>query len=688
MTLYLKDNNNKTVYKILVWLLVGILFSLIFCAMSFSYSYSTNPFYNVGEVVEIESSINLLEAFQEKGYREESGKVTLTKGAWKDVFFIKYSKKNLNNFCLLIDELNTNNVQCNVYFEKETKKKKYYKTESSFSLKNGWNVFRIDEKDYNIVTVEFLGQENSSFIIKNMQFRENPPKFNMKRFLVLFSKMYLLYTLISGIFILILWKRIVRKFTVNLYLFKWITVLQQFYGIVAKELYNSFGGRIRGRKIKHYSRTIVFLLMFLYNIWVEMERIYYDRFKYHLVVYGILIVILIILMLEKNCKILNWNNHLVWSWIIFWAMACVSDFVITKEFRFVGYFMVVFVGMFIYVWNNMEAPGELLFDFTRAIHLLIFLISIFCLVFRPENDGMRYSGISKNPSIFALYLGTIWAVILSELERDIIKGNSKRKLIIHLVETCAVFTFFGKTQSVGPLACMCLLSFVWLVRVCHYVGSKKKKTVALVIISGIVLLFPIYGSITWGLNHIPQALNTSISFEGELQIKKQEFGFVVYAGEIEEKIKDTRLVQKFQTTSISKILSSRDYYYRAHLRDMNMFGHKDRLKIWGKRRLPHNALLGIAHRYGVFTLIPYVLMLLSIIYRTFLYSLSTENYSSMPLFICVSSIIMSMTDNVEQPFVWLPWIAMYLIVGIVFSDKEYTKMGRCYFNKGENHGII
>ena len=90
--------------------------------------------------------------------------------------------------------------------------------------------------------------------------------------------------------------------------------------------------------------------------------------------------------------------------------------------------MVLVVGFFIFIWNNMEKPEVLTRNFVRAVHIFLVLITLFCLLCRPENAGkaaMRYAGISKNPSIFALYLGTIFSVLLGEIENSIKKGNGK-----------------------------------------------------------------------------------------------------------------------------------------------------------------------------------------------------------------------------------------------------------------------
>lgn len=42
----------------------------------------------------------------------------------------------------------------------------------------------------------------------------------------------------------------------------------------------------------------------------------------------------------------------------------------------------------------------------------------------------------------------------------------------------------------------------------------------------------------------------------------------------------------------------------------------------------------------------------------------------MPFYVCLSTIVMSMVDNVELPFIWLPWFGLYLMMGVVFVKHE------------------
>ena len=328
------------------------------------------------------------------------------------------------------------------------------------------------------------------------------------------------------------------------------------------------------------------------------------------------------------------------------------------------------VRFFIFVWNNMEKSSELIEDFVRAVHIFFVITTVFCLFCRPEAGELRYSGFSKNPSVFALYLGTCWAIVLGELEQRIRKGNKIYKVLPFVAEGCLVMSFCWKSQSACPLLTMVGIAFLWLVKVVRNTRHREtRKGFIAVIISVCIFIVPIYGGLTWGLNNIPESLGTEITFEGEEVEAKINFGNVVYAAEETDRSPQTRLEQKFSSSTLSLILSGRDYYYRTYLRDMNLWGHKERPEMWGGRRLPHNAVLGIAHRYGVFAAVPYILMLLAVVIGTFKYAKKNVKYASIPFFVCVSSIVMSMADNVEQPFIWLPWIGLYLIMGCAFVEN-------------------
>lgn len=655
--------NNKISF--FVWFLTGIIFSFSICTIKLSDTVSLTTLYNVGKVYDIHESVYRNPCRQADGYVEKSGKVVLSNGMFSYDIMIEGEKKQWNYFCV---ELNDADVTVwTIYFAKEKNSKIIGSESIRLPLSSGMNLVSIPKCSFNRIMVYVTGENDSAFCVKNMQLRENPPVFSMRKVLKIVVVSWLIYCLLS-IVVFFVWKKI--GFLIKAY--DWIKLLQDIYILIVKQLKKDIEKSFLLKKHKDGFITFLFVLMFIYNVWVEIFQSYYAKIKYHILFYSIIIVIIAILSTETQVMRRKWNNSLVWSWLVLWIMACISDFLIPKELGYVGYAMLFSVGFFIFIWNNMKRPETLTKNFVHAVHIFFGFITLFCLICRPENVGgeIRYAGISRNPSIFALYLGTIYSVILAEIENLIKNRERFNKIIFYIIEGCIALSFCWKSQSVCPLLCMIGISFIWLVRMNAYTRKHKyRKRLVSIVISVIILIMPTYLCIDWGINHIPQFFGVSVTFIGEEPIAKQQYGMVAYASDLKEKFDNSRIRQKFSNTTFSEMISGRDYYYRTYLRDMNLFGHSNNPKMWGKRRLPHNAVLGIAHRYGVFAVVPYILMLVMVIIRTFRYANKNISYAAVPFYVCLSAIMMSMVDNVEQPFVWLPWIGLYLMMGIVFDNE-------------------
>ena len=124
----------------------------------------------------------------------------------------------------------------------------------------------------------------------------------------------------------------------------------------------------------------------------------------------------------------------------------------------------------------------------------------------------------------------------------------------------------------------------------------------------------------------------------------------------------SRIIQKLQSADMSSFLSGRDIYWRRYFGEMNLFGHSKKPYLWDHRILPHNALVGMMYWYGVPCVVPYIVMMIMAIEKSYRFADTTVSHSPIPFYCIVSFVIMSMADNVEQPFVWLPWIACYMMM--------------------------
>lgn len=648
-------------YKIIAWILVGVLLSVVGCSVVVTGNIPLkDSVFHIGDVYEIKDSVYKTEFVQENGYQEDTGKIVLDKGSFDYTIWVFGNHNKWNYFCVSLDEVEDQTIKCTIRYAIRNDNAE----EKEYVLKDGINLLEIPKNSFEVMDMHIIGDTGNSFVVEKMELREYSPFLKPNREFIIVGLLFIIYVIFSVLLIICLKK---KRIVFNLY--SWIEVMQNIYILVAGQFRRIvFRLSIFQRR---YLRRLCFLFAFVYSVFVEVSRVYYEKFKYHLVIYSVILLFIAIISIEKKSYKRNWNNFLVWGWLLFGGMVCISDFFTPKDFQFWGYTLLFVGGFYYFIWNNLERPEEMICDFVWAVHAFFGLVIVFCLFFRPEMEGMRYSGISKNPSIFALYLGTIGAIVLGTLDNKIRSNRKWYHLLLVIAEGCVVLTFLWKTQSAGPLLCMATIVVIWFFRTNLYLKKKKRKKVLAVVVLSFVLCFvPVYGGITWSLQHTSQSLNSAITFEGETPSAKLTFGTVSYAADIGEKLKDSRLGSKFSQMTVSGLLSGRNYYWKTYLRNMNLLGHKERPIMWGKHIFPHNAVIGIAYNYGIFASIPYIIMLLAIIERTFRYSRKNVCFASIPFYVCLSSIIMSMSDNVEQPFVWLPWMGLYFLMGIAFNNSN------------------
>ena len=107
---------------------------------------------------------------------------------------------------------------------------------------------------------------------------------------------------------------------------------------------------------------------------------------------------------------------------------------------------------------------------------------------------------------------------------------------------------------------------------------------------------------------------------------------------------------------------------------MSLFGHAKRATVYGSNiNSAHNGILAYAHMYGVYTIIPYIMMFVGYFFQAFKYCKRAENknyYACLPMIICVVFLLENMMDNVDTPFHWIVWFVFILLGGFLFSVQS------------------
>lgn len=307
----------------------------------------------------------------------------------------------------------------------------------------------------------------------------------------------------------------------------------------------------------------------------------------------------------------------------------ISDILVDKDYRFSGVLVFIVLFLFGYSIYCRQLFSIIISEFYASISFFLVVLTILSLIIMKSNGDGRFSGPIDNPSVYALYLCSVWAVLLGVLEDNL---NNKRRgsaLVLTLVELLTTLVLMVLSQSLTPMIALTAVTFLWLFR--RIAIQKGMNTaIKIIIVVGILGIVVLAGTIFF-------IRNTGVA-------------------------SDSRLVQKLQSADLSSFLSGRDYYWRRYFSEMNLFGHGKKPFLWDHRILPHNALIGMMYWYGVPCVVPYIIMMMMAVEKSWRYANTKLPYAAVPFYCIVSFIIMSMADNVEQPFVWLPWIACYLMM--------------------------
>ncbi len=664
-------------YKFIVWLSVGLIIVFAGTSMLLTGKVSFDPFYDVGNVWEVNRT-RFQGFYQEQyGHQEKTGEVFLDQGFYQYNYWDLDLKRNYNYYCIDIVKINGGPLQFDCEFIIEQDGQAVRSETVTIEAREGLNIVESPIGGFDDLNVRISGNPGASFLPESMTFRENVSPFNLAGMLKYALIIAVLYILCSFLLILACERNLSTWMRKNAavpasYIVRVIDAVVDHAAAAAEKIPLS-------RKAKRLVRTFLFACMMVYSQYVDINYTYYTNFKRHLFVYSILILTISVFSLEDYQSKKKRNAALWAAWLILWIMASVADLTVLSRYKYAGIVMLIVFSVFYLAWGKMERKEEMIRDFMNGIHLYFVTCVLFCVLFRPETESIRYNGISTNPAITGLCMGTVAIMALGELENAFRNRTGLKVQVLFIIEALIALTFCWKAQGACPLLTFCVMGLVWFFRCLLYCCRHRcVGKFAAVLLLTVILVLPVYKTVDYSINTIPHIFDTEKVYEHDKIVEKEKYPALITAAYAAEDVpeqappdeKASRLAQKFSDLSLLKILNGRDYYYRTYLRNMNLRGHAKLAYMWGRQRLPHNAVIGIAHRYGVFAMVPYLVMIVAVFLNTCRASSGRKDNSVFPFYAVCAFIIMSQVDNIEQPFVWLPWFAMYILMGICFVSKD------------------
>lgn len=169
-----------------------------------------------------------------------------------------------------------------------------------------------------------------------------------------------------------------------------------------------------------------------------------------------------------------------------------------------------------------------------------------------------------------------------------------------------------------------------------------KKTM-IAVMCFVICYIPVSMGLQWGITNISEAIGTQIVYPVDYEYASVRdlddlTGTIhVYAAEREDMSQTSQRIRQklLNSNSINGLFSGRLYHYSTYLSQMNLFGHTKRATVYGSNiNSAHNGVLAYAHMYGVYIIVPYIMMFVGYFSRAVRYCKSAENMK----LLCMSAV--------------------------------------------------
>lgn len=517
----------------------------------------------------------------------------------------------------------------------------------TYTLRSGTNNLKIDTQgDIKSIRISMYNRAGATFRIADMKLREK--YFYVEDFL---KKAVVIFLVCVVIYILTWAGRIIDWYVI-------IEFLQNFYIWLGDALGSRMAARWSERLRKRgqiLCFTLMFLLMIVMN--VTCGNNYYDVGRYWLFGFGILCVFIAVLSWQEPLHKLNWRNGICFTWLLLWGLTALSDLFVMKSFSYAGYIMALCSGFAIFIWNNTQHFPQILYRMLKGLEGTLPLVVVYCMIFRYKKPGILYNGCFAQHESMSMYALALLIAFMADANLLISQKRFFEKKII----ACGIgaafscfFLYYSNTFWCSVAAGTVI--FIWCgIQICHFsnLHGKGKK----ILVSGIITLVCAIGLILcvkYAIQTFPEKWGTGIIYATDIQ-KTELSEELMYALEVENPGWITGVVREGE--------EDRNAVWKTYIQNLNLIGNADNLQLGENYMDPANGLLQMAYRYGMFVLIPYVVLLLQCIYtafreRKFLWSATV-----------LAFVIVMFFENLEVPFAQPLWLMLYVGIGRFFGKK-------------------
>lgn len=680
----------KKVIQRSTWFLTGLVLAYIVAASIASRGVYPDCFYNCGVVEEIPD--NLINAWINGLAYENPGDNFLTVTDENAALYIYVTKKKWNYIIIELQHLNKKKMDISLLACDENWN---IDKVQPLQLQSGKNILEYHLPKCKNVIIAIDHQIGTKFQITQVQFREKLITVSKKAAAIGGFVSFIVYLGISIAYSFLKRKKKIDIFRPVKIAFRSIfEIYMKCLCQITNFLWKKIGTHIRNQNsvIKRWIRIYSLGIWLLVEIFIRGYGLRSKIIPFHYIAAIVVLTLFLITALEEPWKKVSWKNP-VYNWFLLSILMTISGLFASKKWPCTGILFLTVYGLWFMVWNHMRFPEIILADIIFALKLVFWITLIISAFGREYTPNMSYSGIYINRNVYSIFLIMILAANLSQLQNILLVDKYYTiKSIALCAETSLLFFLLFRTQSRGGVisafALLCMLAFNFK----QVKDRQKIKYKVLIVLQIFLFCIPVsYGTekailsiqahflprlaypITANsceYDKIPFLASDECARAASLSIwdipgERHDTTDFVYAAETAN-----HLIQPFYAKTLDSFSSGRISIWKAYLRTLNLWGHYNKEKINGISSHAHNGLIHIAYLYGIFSVIPYCAMWLSLFLRGTALARQQHLYHSFPILLAVGFFCYSMVDALEEPFSNEYWIIMYLVIGFLFPNKH------------------
>lgn len=618
-----------TVLKLYVILSFGILFCIMTAMILSSEQGNLETFYDMGEVADV-SSAELLKPNDKWVYDSEQEAFVISGNKAIKTFRISAEEKNWGWMYLTIEHMSVPWVDAKLVYYNEKGERRYIE---DITLQEGENILDLEENcPCTRIGLSLQNADGQTLLITRMQVRELMSlKGGTESILKIFVYSFGIYAVICALVFLII-SIAARKRKHSLSWFKaeegihCISRGLSFYR--KKKRAGSCGMYVL---LQRTALSVLFLFLFWKSIFLQEEI--NGRFLMDMLIVTGLVIFFGFFQSEIPVS----GKHkadavrLAWSWFVFAVL--ISDLMVGKEYGHMGVLFFIPLVLVARRYRTKQRYSNLC-RLTAGSLELVFVISV---VFAFVYFIVTKENLQNLPPVFNETIAMTVPLVFFAFLTDLLYAFRFRYLLGALLTLAVCALCVPAPLWIGIYLVMLLFAVMW------FAACLKKGTRPAVkgILGGAALL----------------SLFLAI---------------IIFLGRFPE----------YQIDS-DKLTVWKNYSWR-----LNLFGNPESaLEIFAVRMEPYNAYLAIAFRYGIFVLIPYILMQILLLKRGFAACLKNIKIRFMggscrfgwdsgffSLSIVIAYISFCFTGNIEKPFGTPLWMCYYLIAALSMENTGVLEL--------------